>query len=171
VEFRRLAAQDDRSTFCCGNEDLDQFFRRYAGQNQFRHQIGVTYVLVDSDGIAAYVTVSTRSLMLPKEQRGSLPGYELPVVLIARMGVDLRARGLGLGKRLVRECCVISVSLADQVGCVGLVTDAKVDAIEFYRKVGFQPIGDADQDGTQRHLLPMRAYKALVIGSPVAPST
>ncbi len=171
MDFRRLDAHDDRSTFCCGNEDLDQFFRRYAGQNQFKHQIGVTYVLVDADGIAAYVTVSTRSLVLPKEQRGPLPGYELPVLLIARMGVDLRARGRGLGTRLVRECCVISVALADQVGCVGLVTDAKADAIEFYRNVGFQPIGDVDEDGTQRHLLQMRAYKKLVVAAGAAPSS
>lgn len=162
MDFRRLDAHDERSTFSCGNVELDTFFRRYAGQNQFKHQIGVTHVLVDAIGIAAYVTVSVRSLMLPKDLRGPLPGYELPVLLIARMGVDLRARKLGLGKRLVRECCSISVSLADEVGCVGLVTDAKPEAIGFYRKVGFHPIGDVAEDGNQRHFLPMKSYRSFV---------
>jgi predicted N-acetyltransferase YhbS len=158
MDFRRLDEKDDRSKFSCGNEDLDTFFRRYAGQNQFKHQIGVTYVLVDDGGIAAYVTVSTRSLVLPKERRGQLPGYELPALLIARMGVDVRSRGLGMGKRLVRECCVISVRQADEVGCVGLVTDAKADAVAFYRKFAFVPIADPDEVGTQRHWLPIRMY-------------
>ena len=48
MEFRILRKDDDRSRFTCGNEVLDEFFRRYAGQNQFRHQIGVTYVLVEA---------------------------------------------------------------------------------------------------------------------------
>ena len=42
VEIRPLAVDDDRRSFRSGDEALDLLFHRYAGQNQFRFQIGVT---------------------------------------------------------------------------------------------------------------------------------
>jgi Zn-dependent oligopeptidase len=46
LQVRRLLKADDRSQFHCGDPDLDRFFHRYAGQNQFRHHIGTTFVAV-----------------------------------------------------------------------------------------------------------------------------
>ena len=43
IEVRLLRQEDDRSRFRSGQPDLDRFFARYAGQNQFRHHIGSTY--------------------------------------------------------------------------------------------------------------------------------
>lgn len=40
IEVRLLRQEDDRSQFRSGQPDLDRFFARYAGQNQFRHHIG-----------------------------------------------------------------------------------------------------------------------------------
>ena len=37
---------------------LDRFFARYAGQNQFRHHIGATYVALESETILGFATVS-----------------------------------------------------------------------------------------------------------------
>ena len=44
MEIRALREDDQRSEFCSGNDSLDRFFREFAGQNQFRHHLGVTYV-------------------------------------------------------------------------------------------------------------------------------
>lgn len=56
--IRRLQPEDDRSQFRSGNVELDRFFLRYAGQNQFRHHIGTTYVAVDEgSGILGFATV------------------------------------------------------------------------------------------------------------------
>ena len=44
IEIRRLSREDDRSQFSCGQDDLDRFFEHYAGQNQFRLHLAVTYV-------------------------------------------------------------------------------------------------------------------------------
>ena len=41
-KVRRLEPNDDRSTSRSGEPDLDRFFLRYAGQNQFRHHLGTT---------------------------------------------------------------------------------------------------------------------------------
>ena len=42
MEIRALRNTDDRTTFRSGDADLDRFLAKYAGQNQFRHHIGVT---------------------------------------------------------------------------------------------------------------------------------
>lgn len=162
MQFRPLRKEDDRSRFSCGNADLDTFFRRFAGQNQFRHQIGVTYVLTDDDGIAAFVTVAAHSLRLPEGQRGSLPDYQLPVLLIARLGVDAARAGQGLGKRLLRECCALAVEQSERFGCVGLATDAKAEAVEFYQRFGFAAVADPTERGSQLFFLSLRHFLAEV---------
>ncbi len=40
MEVRALREQDHRTAFTSGDADLDRFFLKYAGQNQFRHHIG-----------------------------------------------------------------------------------------------------------------------------------
>ncbi len=62
MEIRALRPNDDRSAFQSGDEALDRFFHRYAGQNQFRHYLGVTYVAVDGDPVLGFATVAPRHL-------------------------------------------------------------------------------------------------------------
>ena len=59
IRIRRLEPQDDRCGFRSGNIDLDRFFQRYAGQNQFRHHIGATYIAVQDVQIAGFATVAS----------------------------------------------------------------------------------------------------------------
>jgi len=66
VLVRRLEPLDDRTRFRSGNIDLDRFFLRYAGQNQFRHHIGTTYVAVQGDHITGFVTVSSGEMVAEK---------------------------------------------------------------------------------------------------------
>jgi hypothetical protein len=92
---RRLEPGDDRSNFRSGNLDLDRFFGRYAGQNQFRHHLATTYVADDGDDLTlGYATVTASELRphrLPVRLRGRLPRYPLPVLRLARVAVDERA--------------------------------------------------------------------------------
>ena len=85
---RALEPGDDRSRFASGNVDLDRFFARFAGQNQFRHHIGTTYVAVDQNGdIIGFATVSAAELTtahLPAKTARRLPAYPLPVLRLAR---------------------------------------------------------------------------------------
>ena len=49
---------DDRSQFRSGDPDLDRFFHKFAGQNQFRHHVGVTYVAVEDRRVLGFATVA-----------------------------------------------------------------------------------------------------------------
>ncbi len=140
VRVRRLGADDDRSDFRSGNADLDRFFQRYAAQNQFRHHIGITYV-ADADGrIAGFATVASGELTAEAIQaavRKKLPAYPLPVLRLARLAVDHRFQGLGVGKLLLRAMLELALELRDRAGCTGVVVDAKPEAIPFYAQLGF----------------------------------
>jgi GNAT superfamily N-acetyltransferase len=144
VEIRPLARDDDRSGFSCGHDDLDRFFEHYAGQNQFKLHLAVTYVAVVARRIVGFATLAPSSIeraTVPSARlRKRLPSYPLPVLRLARLGVDLRAQGLGIGKALLRHVLSLAIEQRDRFGCVGVVTDAKPDAIAFYEGLGFHPL-------------------------------
>lgn len=142
MEIRALRPSDDRSAFESGDEALDRFFHRYAGQNQFRHYIGVTYVAVEDDHILGFATVAPRHIDmedLPERVRKKLPRYPLPVLGLVRLAVDRSAQSLGLGGQLLRFVLKLATTMADEVGCAGVVVDAKHGAVGFYAKYGFVP--------------------------------
>lgn len=143
MEIRALREADDRSSFASGNPDLDRFFHRFAGQNQFRHHLGVTYVAVEGERILGFATVAPGHLEIegvPAALRKRLPRYPLPVLRLARLAVDVAARGLGLGEALLRFVLRLALDLAESVGCSGVVVDAKPDAAPFYERHGFLPL-------------------------------
>lgn len=144
VTIRRLEPQDDRAGFHSGNIELDRFFARYAGQNQFRHHIGVTYVAVDeSAAIVGFATVAASELMtarLSEAKRKRLPAYPVPVLRLARLAVDERSRSRGVAQALLRFVFTLARRTAATVGCLGVVVDAKPDAVGFYEKLGFIPL-------------------------------
>ncbi len=140
VRVRRLEPKDDRTEFRSGNIDLDRFFQRYAGQNQFRHHIGTTYIAVHGDHIVGFVTVSSGEMAaekLAKNLRRRLPAYPLPILRLARLAVDERFQGHGIGKLLLRAMLELALQMR---GCVGVVVDAKPDAVVFYSALGFKPV-------------------------------
>jgi len=93
VQIRILKKSDNRDSFSCGNVDIDYYFKKYAGQNQFKHFIGTNYIATDDKNIFAFITFSSSSLVsqdLPKEFKAKLPQYPLPVLRISRLGVDTK---------------------------------------------------------------------------------
>jgi len=143
VRVRRLEPRDDRTEFRSGNIDLDRFFQRYAGQNQFRHHIGTTYVAVQGDRIVGFVTVSSGEMVaekLAKSLRRRFPAYPLPILRLARLAVDERFQGRGIGRLLLRAMLILALEIRDRLGCIGIVVDAKPDAVTFYSSLGFTPI-------------------------------
>lgn len=140
MEIRALREADDRARFRSGNPDLDRFFHQFAGQNQFKHHLGVTYVAVEGVDMLGYVTVAPGHLAIDEVSaatRKRLPRYPLPVLRLARLAVDERAAGQGLGERLLRFVMQLALRMTEDYGCAGLVVDAKPEAEAFYARYGF----------------------------------
>lgn len=69
------------------------------------------------------------------------PAYPLPILRLARLGVDRRAQGRGIGLGLLAHVLGVALAQRDTVGCVGVVADAKPGAVAFYERLGFAPLG------------------------------
>ena len=143
MEIRALRSGDDRSPFRSGDAVLDLFFHKYAGQNQFRHYLGTTYVAVEGEKIVGFATVAPRHLDiddLPERLRKKLPRYPISVLGLGHLAVDTTARSLGLGAQLLRFVLRLAMKMSDEVGCAGVVVDAKEGAVGFYERYGFTPL-------------------------------
>lgn len=143
-QIRALQKSDNRKEFESGQADLDYFFWCYAGQNQFRHHIGVSYIATDEDTIFGYMTLAVGNLEIAKlPESKNLPRHHpLPILRIGRLAVDFRYQGEGIGKQLLRYALLSAIKQRDTAGCVGVVVDAKTQAIEYYRSLGFQLIDE-----------------------------
>lgn len=142
-EIRRLTAEYDRSAFSCGDVDLDRFFQRYAALNQFEHHIGVTYVAVLERELMAFVTVAPSEIVpqtLPRPRKAGMPKYPIPVLRLARLGVAVPHQGRGLGLAMLRFTFQLALRMSDDLGCAGVIVDAKPRALSFYERYGFIPL-------------------------------
>jgi len=140
LEIRSLRETDDRTSFDSHDASLDHSFTTYAGQNQFRNHTGVTYVAVEGGSILGYATIAAGNIegdVLPASFRRGLPRYPLPVLRLAGLAVAVTAQHRGVGSALLQYVFLLALRMAEELGCVGALVDAKSDAVEFYLRVGF----------------------------------
>jgi GNAT superfamily N-acetyltransferase len=109
VAIRRIEESDVAENFDCGDEPLNNYLKRHAWTNQQKISIGVTYVAIDDSApytVLGYFTLATSSVprdRFPKKHVRGLPPYDLPLILLARLAVDRRFCGRGLGHALLSE--------------------------------------------------------------------
>jgi len=141
VSIRVLRPEDDRTPFRSGNGDLDRFFHRFAASNQFLEHIGVTYIAVGKgEAILGFVTLAgaeIRADSFHSTRKRKLPRYPLPALRLARLAVHVEAQKQGIGLLLVKYAFAQALEMDARTGCVGVIVDAKPEAMRFYEKLGF----------------------------------
>jgi GNAT superfamily N-acetyltransferase len=167
IVIRRLEEPDEVENFDCGDEPLNNYLKRHAWNNQKKSSLGVSYVAIEEEvaprAVLGYFTLAMASVpreAFPKKYVRGLPPYDLPLILLARLAVDRRFAGRGLGHALISEAFRISLRVADEVGCRCIVTDAYRDRISWYARYGFVPIEGAAESGPQRMYLDLRTVRA-----------
>ncbi|EMB16495.1 GNAT family N-acetyltransferase [Rhodopirellula europaea] len=114
-----LTKSHNRRAFQSGQEQVDGWLKRSALQSQKKH-LSSTKVLLDEDGqIIGYYTLASSQVDfsdLPTEVAKSLPQRQLPVAVLAWLGVDSSVQGRGIGSRLLatalRDCHEASKTFA-----------------------------------------------------------
>ena len=65
--------------------------------------------------------------------------YPIPVVILARLAVDQRDRGRGLGVGMLKDAIRRTLVIPEQAGIRALLTQPiDEDAARFYRRFGFE---------------------------------
>jgi len=80
----------------------------------------------------------------PALVKKGLARYDVPVFRLGRLAVDQKIQGRGLGGALLLRAATRCIRVADEVGGVGLLIDAKNDRVaQWYAGYGALPLLDA----------------------------
>ncbi|MGH9301552.1 MAG: GNAT family N-acetyltransferase [Acidimicrobiales bacterium] len=123
---------------------LDDWLRSHALENQ-RRDLSRTFVLLDDAGVViGYYALTMGGVMkdeLPPRLGRGLPGYQLGLVLLARLAVDGARQGEGLGRDLLVDA-IVQASAAGQHAAARFIAVDPIDdsARSFYGRFGFLEI-------------------------------
>ena len=129
----------DRSSFRCGSDALDEYFRHRVSQDVRRGVTTCFVLLSGEDSVVGFYTLAATGLLLsdlPGTTAKKLPRYPLvPAVLMGRLAVDTRSAGRGFGGALLADA-LLRVRRSE-MAAYALVVDAKDDpAVAFYEHHG-----------------------------------
>jgi GNAT superfamily N-acetyltransferase len=144
-----IRKRHDCAAFDCGETALNEFLRRYARKS---HEMGgaKTFLVIDdadNKTILGYYSLSPASIAYartPELVRRGLARHDVPAFRLARLAVDLKVQGQGLGGQLLlaagKRCLLASV----EVGGVAMLIDAKNPRVAaWYATYGALPLLDA----------------------------
>ena len=168
TELRRPTPLDpgrhDRTRFESGEPTLDEWLRRYAGQNR-RRDTAATWVILDArDAVVAYATIAMTGIdrsAVPPSVAKQAPD-PVPALLLGRLAVDRRHSGQGIGTALVTHVLATAVELNTKAACRAVIVSAlNSDARRWWERLGFRPLDPDDPQGSDLYLLTAEIEKTL----------
>jgi len=149
--------------FDCGKEDLNRFLKRQAWNSQQANS-AQTYVLAKDLLVLGYYSLAAGSIShdkAPERIKKGLARHPIPVVLLARLAVDVSIHGKGVGSALLKDALLRTAHAADTIGARALLVHAKDDSARaFYEHFTF----DASPSDPYHLLLIMKDLKRIIAG-------
>ena len=139
---RKLAAGDNVDLFDSGQPDLNQFLQRFALTNQ-RASSAQTYVCCYEGVVVGFYSLAVGSVepeaAAPRVLKG-MARHPVPVMILARLAVDQKHQGMGLGRALLKDALLRTAQAADIAGIRALLVHAKGNAArQWYLNWEFEP--------------------------------
>ena len=160
TELRRPRLLDqrrhDREHFDSGEPILDEWLRRYAGQNR-RRDTAATWVIADADHVVvAYASVAMTGIdrsAAPETVAQGAPD-PVPALLLGRLAVDRRSANRGIGTALAAHVLATAVELNQKAACRAVVVAAVNPAARgWWEWLGFHPFEPHEPDLLDLYLL------------------
>lgn len=140
--IEKLARPHTVEAFDCGEPALNRFLARFALGNQ-QANTSQTYVGLADDAVAGFYTLVVGEVSYdgaPERLTKGMARHPVPLLLLARLGIDRRWQGKGLGAGLLKDAMRRTVLAADIVGIRAMAVHAKDEtAAAFYRRFDFMP--------------------------------
>ena len=136
-----IAKSHPRSQFHCGERSIDEFLARYARQEDTMGVAKTFLAIDDANGaIVGFYTLTVESVpvsLMPEDYQKRLGHHNIPFFLLARLGVDRAYQGQGIGGQLLVAAAHRCITVAAEVGGLGLLIDAKSPELAaWYKKFG-----------------------------------
>lgn len=143
--FRKPVPLDENhrvEDFDSGKPALDEFLKDMALHNQ-QQGFSRTFVIADADfKVAGYHSLCAGMISrdnATRQVKGHRSPREIPVALLARLAVDRRYQGQGLGRALLKNALLAVISSSQLVAFRAVMIHAiDEDAERFYEKFGFR---------------------------------
>lgn len=133
-----LNAEHNIKDFDCGKKVLDDWLKKRALANQ-ASRASRTFVVCDSNRVVGYYALAMGSVsheIAHRKVKQNMP-KPVPVMVLARLAVDLEWKGQGVGRSLVRDAMLRTLNISEQVGCSALLVHAiDDDAKSYYENLG-----------------------------------
>lgn len=140
LRLERLGDDHDLGGFQSGNDDLDGWLHRHALAAQ-EMDTARTFLLIRGRRVAGYFSLTMGSVLRedpPAKLVRGMPGYTVGMVLLARLAVDRRLQGRGLGALLLTEALRKALAAGEAAAARLVVVDAIDEhAAAFYEHHGF----------------------------------
>lgn len=169
MELRQLADDDLCSSLKLGSAELQPLkaYLRHNSKRYHKQNLARTFVVTE-DGqkqVIAYATILCTQIRVDQVggvdlAEGHFPYQDYPAIRLARLAVDSRQQGKGLGGTLVDFILSLARDhIMPFAGCRFLILDAKPGSVSFYRKKGFSEIGAIPDDGNPLTLMFVDLHK------------
>lgn len=129
--------------FDCGEESLNTWLHRYSRHAEAAGTARTFVTTSDGERVVGFFSLTVGQVQ-PEDAtvrllKGQPTDRPVPVVILARLGVDRAQQGRGLGRSLLQEAMLRFNNLAEHAGVRGLVAHAlDEDARSFYLRFGFE---------------------------------
>ena len=140
----KIEKGQDKEHFDCGNNALNVWLKRFALQNDAA-DFAKTFVVIEKNEnrIVAFYSLATGCVehedATDRVKKG-LPRNPIPVMILARLAVDLKYQGMGLGKGLLKDAILRTLRASRYAGIRAILVHVKDEkACDFYGKHGFDP--------------------------------
>ncbi|MCY4035002.1 MAG: GNAT family N-acetyltransferase [Hyphomicrobiales bacterium] len=154
-----LASHHNRQSFFSGNDALDSYLKRQAGQD-IKRRVCRVFVMTATDApdaVLGFYTLSSSEIKLtelPEAQARKLPRHPVPAVLLGRLAVSRDFQGSGLGGQLLADAIERTSAISSEIGIYALVVDAIDESAKaFYEHFGFNVL----MQGGTRLFFPLKS--------------
>jgi len=135
-----LGSKHQINAFDCGKSLLNEWLLRHARQAQASGS-AKTFVVTDIERVVGYFSLTVGqidTLDAPDRIRKGMGQYPIPVVILARMAVDLAFQGQGIGVGMLQDAIKRTMLIAEQAGIRAILTHPiDGEAARFYTRFGF----------------------------------
>jgi len=140
--IRKLTPSDAVQSFDCGDAALNSFLHRFALVSQ-QSNSAQTYVCGYGGSVVGFYSLAVGSVdpaaAAPRVIKG-VPRHPVPVMILARLAVDLAHQRVGLGRALLKDALGRTAQAADIAGVRALLVHAKDErARNWYLSFDFEP--------------------------------